>query len=335
MHVNHSFKFHNSSLMTLKIEKLSQRTGDKWVLRDVTLEVGGDGVFGIFGPAGAGKTTLLKAIAGLVRHNGGTVTINGSDVTGTSAAARGVTYHDGSDSPSLISVVTGRAKIGPSGVRQMESFKTVLADSRDVLLLDEPFSHIDDAAKQPCFDELKKAAENRKIIFASSDFNELTALADTLAVLVNGEIVQVGSPQEIYDHPQTTAVARLTGENNIFAARRISSSDADLPEFQTLDGSHRILAKAVKKIRLGAINQNVMLAIRPEQIALSVGASFPEDNLVKAIVSRVEFRGPTSLIHFDAHGLPLKARVFKVVGVDVGDEFMLGLPPDRILVLKD
>ena len=335
LHVNENSKFHNSSQMTLTIEKLSQRTGDKWVLKDVSFAVDRHGIFGVFGPAGSGKTALLRAIAGKVRHNGGSVTINGNNLAETSASKLPIVYHNGCDAPSLIGVLSGAASKGSKGLRQIEALHSVLSRPGEVLLLDEPFSHMDEQTKQQCSAELRKASAEKTIIFASNDFDQIAALAENAAVLVKGEVAQIGPPQTIYERPETYAVATLSGENNIFPARRISSSDAELPEFQTLEGSHRILAQAVKKKQLGAINQNVMLAIRPEQVALSVGASFPEDNLVKAIVSRVEFRGPTSLIHFDANGLEIKARVFRVVGVDIGDEFMLGLPPDRILVLKD
>jgi ABC-type Fe3+/spermidine/putrescine transport system ATPase subunit len=321
--------------MRLTIEKLSQRTGDRWVLKDVTFSVNDGGIFGVFGPAGSGKTTLLKAIAGKVRHNGGVINLDRTDIAGMSASNRPVAYVSGCEPPSLITLLSRRGEIGSTGLRQAKTLRHALEETDGVLLLDEPFSHMDFGNRKSCFDQLRSASEKRMVIIASSDFEQIAALADNVAVLINGEIAQTGTPQAIYEKPETAAVAAITGENNIFAARRVSSSDADLPEFQTLDGSHRIFAQAVKKSRLGSIDQNVMLAIRPEQVALSVGASFPEDNLVKAIVSKVEFRGPTSLIHFDADGLSIKARVFKVVGVDVGDEFMLGLPPDRILVLKD
>ena len=335
LHANKGPKFHNSSQMTLTIEKLSQRTGDRWVLKDVTFSVDRSGIFGVFGPAGSGKTTLLRAISGKIKHNGGSTTLNGKDLTTAPASKRSITYLSGCETPSLLSVLSRGEKGGSMGLKQLAGFRSAVDQASDVLLLDEPFSQMDDRTRRECFDILRTAAEKKTVIFASSDFEQIAALTDKLAVLINGEVAQTGTPKEIYDNPETSAVASITGENNIFAARRISSSTADLPEFQTLDGGHRMFAQPVKKARLGSINQNVMLAIRPEQVALSVGASFPEDNLVKAIVAKVEFRGPTSLIHFDADGLPIKARVFKVVGVDTGDEFMLGLPPDRILILKD
>ena len=133
----------------------------------------------------------------------------------------------------------------------------------------------------------------------------------------------------------STIVARATGRCNIFSARRLTSTKFDIPEFQTIDGEHRIFAERSDIAKLGAINRNVSLAIRPENISMSFGASFPEDNLLKAIVRRVEFLGPFTQVELDANGLVLNATVFRLVGLGVGQECMIGLPPDRIKVLKD
>ena len=196
---------------------------------------------------------------------------------------------------------------------------------------------MDISQRSDCIAAIRKAAKSRDriVIFASSDFEQIISLTDEAAFLSGGAIIQTGTPQEIYDEPVSIAAARTTGDNNLITARRVSSTDADLPEFQTIDGGHRLFAQSVHKGRLGSINQNIMLAIRPEQVSMSMGASFPEDNLLKGKVTKIKFRGPTSLIEFDAAGLKIETRVFKVVGLNIGDECMLGLPPHRILILKD
>ena len=172
------------------------------------------------------------------------------------------------------------------------------------------------------------------MVYASSDFDLLTMIADDIAMLDQTRISEPRTPKEFYENPPTASAARLTGENNLFEARRLTSSDSDLPEFHTIDGGHRIFAFRADKSRLAPINQNSVLAIRPEQVVMSMGNSFPEDNLLRAVVTRIKFRGPTSLVEFDAGGLKLETRVFKVVGLEVGDECMLGLPPHRIMILN-
>ena len=77
-----------------------------------------------------------------------------------------------------------------------------------------------------------------------------------------------------------------------------------------------------------------MLGIRPEQISISFGASFPEDNLLKATLTGVQYMGATTLIQLDANGLKLEALVLRLVGLNPGDECMVGLPPERILIFS-
>jgi len=156
-----------------------------------------------------------------------------------------------------------------------------------------------------------------------------------VAILHGGEIVQIGTPREVYESPNSAVVARVTGRNNLIEARRITSNKIETPEFQTIKGEHRLYTDKVEKNALGAINQNVTLAIRPKDISISFGASFPEDNLLKAEIKNIIFRGDTTLLVLNANELELEAIVLRVVGLNIGDECMVGLPPDRIRVLKD
>ena len=108
-----------------------------------------------------------------------------------------------------------------------------------------------------------------------------------------------------------------------------------MPEFQTLAGEHRLFTDRVERDAPGATNEAITLAIRPEHISISFGASFPEDNLLRAKITGISFLGAMTLIKLNAGGLELEALVLRLVGLNVGDECMVGLPPDRILVLKE
>jgi len=87
--------------------------------------------------------------------------------------------------------------------------------------------------------------------------------------------------------------------------------------------------------RLGAINKNVRLGIRPEHLSLSFGAAFPEDNLLRATIGTKRFCGPFTLVELSCNGLQLTASVPRLVGISAGDECMVGLPPDRIRVFAE
>jgi ABC-type sugar transport system ATPase subunit len=95
------------------------------------------------------------------------------------------------------------------------------------------------------------------------------------------------------------------------------------------------LTGKVEKRALAPINKNVTLGIRPEYVSISFGASFPEDNILRATVTNIRFLGATTLVEFNAEGLSVTAMVLRVVGLSVGDECMLSLPPDRIQIFND
>ncbi len=323
--------------MPLRVDKLSKRYGNKWALRDVSFEVDDGSVIGLFGPSGSGKSSLLKCIAGSVKPASGSIELDGRDITAVKRKERGVVLHSGTERNGLRTLFAAYLAHGSAGEEALARFEASAEANERVWLLDAPFSEMDAAQRSECFDMIRRSAKarGRIVIFASSSFSQIVELSDEVAVVDRGEIIQTGTPQDIYDGPLTEKVARATGDINLIKARRLTSSDADLPEFFTLDGGHRIFAQRTEKARLGAIHQDATLAIRPEQVTLSLGSSFPEDNLLRAVVTDIKFRGPTSVIEFDAGGLRLMTRAFRVVGLKKDDECMLGLPPHRISILTD
>ncbi len=314
--------------MSFEVVKVSKRIKDKWVLRDVSFTVGDAEVFGLFGPSGSGKSTLLDAVCGRIDMNGGSVKLEDRDVR----LFRGMpTVEPSSFWSRLFPKPSGNTSPLEDHIAQ------TLANANQVVLLDEPMCGIDPSTRDRTVMLIRKAVEERRlsVCFASNDYTQILDVCDRVAVIIGGEIRQIGIPEEVYESPESRSVAALTGRNNLFPARRLTSTKAEIPEFYTLDGGHRLFAQRTDRGSLGALNQNVTLAIRPEQISLSFGASFPEDNLLKATITGVHFRGPTTLVKLDADGLELEAIVLRLVGLNVGDECMVGLPPDRILVLKD
>ncbi len=322
--------------MSLEIVKLSKSYENNWVLRDVDLQASEGRILGICGGTASGKSTLLEIIAGKVRPNAGSILIDGVDVTRTSAKSRDVTLFTSRETASLLDILGIGTQKESSGERQIALLDEALANAGKILLLDDPFTQVDKYLLQACIAKVRRAARSRDriVIFASSDFSQVAAVSDDAAVL-SGGITQSGAPQELYDFPELIDTARITGDNNLFEVRRLTSADAAFPEFHTIDGGHRIFVQLNDKTRLPAINRTVMLAIRPEQVSMAVGKSFPEDNLLRSVVTAITYQGATTLIEFDAAGLKLKARVFRIAGLNVGDECMIGLPPHRIVILKD
>ncbi|HEY2848102.1 MAG TPA: ATP-binding cassette domain-containing protein [Pyrinomonadaceae bacterium] len=321
--------------MPLEIKGLSKRYGNKWILRDVEFTASEGRVLGLLSGTASGKTTLLDILTGNTRSNGGSVVLNGSDMLAVRPKERDITLLPEPQKPPVISLLASRSQES-SGETLVRGFEEKLSKAGKLVLLDDPFAHLDLELRGRCLEQVRRAARQREriVILATTDFEQITEVADDVSVLANDHVVQSGTPQEVYDEPNSVAVANLTGGGNLFEARRLSKNDAELPEFHTIDGGHRIFAAPTEKSRLGSIHQNVTLCIRPEQIAMSIGSSFPEDNLLRAVVTGIHFRGATSIVEFDASGLRLETRTFKVVGLNIGDECMLGLPPHRIRILR-
>ncbi len=324
--------------MSLIIKNLSKKYDNNWVLKDVSLHVERGEILGLFGVVAEGKTTIIRVIAGTEPLNDGTIFYNSEDLTNCSCDERGFHF------PKLTNDVfwkslfkTQKSSQLADGDGQVLALKHALQNASEVLLLDNQFCFMDRLTRERNCEKLRAVVKekNLAVIFATNDYSEVFSICDRVSVLHNGAIVQTGTPREVYESPTTVAAARVTGRNNLIEAARLSSSKADTPEFQTLKGEHRLFTDQVDKNSLGAINQKVTLAIRPEHISISFGASFPEDNLLRAEIVGISFLGASTLIKLNANGLLLEALVLRLVGLNVGEECMVGLPPDRILVLKD
>jgi len=307
--------------MSLEIKNLSKRFGNNWVFRNLSLTAEPGKVTGIFGSTGCGKTTLLEMIS--TDEKPGSGTISGLDLTNSKLIGM-----PSNEKRSWLPFFGNKAFAG----NRIEQFAELFGSNAKLILLDSPFSGLDIAVKESLSKKLFEYAQKKSatVIFASSDFNEILQFCDEAAVIEKGEVMQFGRPQEIYDEPATVAIAELTGPNNLFEARRLSSSKAEIPEFQTIEGEHKLFGRKTELGSLGAINQNIILGIRPEQISMTFGASFPEDNLIKAKIVKIKPRGAETRVELDAEGLRLEALVPRLIGLNIGDECMLGLPPDRI-----
>jgi ABC-type Fe3+/spermidine/putrescine transport system ATPase subunit len=314
--------------MPLRIEKISKRFDNNWVLRDVGFEVADGEVFGVFGANGAGKTVLLKIIAGIEKSSGGEI------YDGEASYNGGFSVFE-MPKPSLIGSVFGRSDAADylERAKRLEEF---FERSKGVLILDEPFEGLDAPIRRRSVDRLRSAVRERglRVILATRDPEIIFEACDHATIIDDSRSIQTGTPRELNENPDSVAAATALGHVNLIEARRISKSNSDLPEFHTIAGGHRLFSQKTEKRMLGAINQNVSLAIRPEHVSISFGASFPEDNLLRATVTGVSYRGATTLVSLDAEGLQLESRVLRLVGLEIGEECMVGLPPDRIMVLK-
>jgi molybdate transport system ATP-binding protein len=223
----------------------------------VDFAVGPHELLALIGPSGSGKTSVLRAIAGLSRPQAGRITCNGTTWLDTSAGIAlspqqrsvGLVFQDYALFPHLSSLETVALAVAShnrqdrlsearqwlarvnleglearrpaelsGGQRQRVAIARALARKPAVLLLDEPFSAVDQMTRSRLKRELValRAQLAIPIILVTHDLDEALALADRMAVLARGHLLQIGTPDEVRLAPATPQVARLVGETNIF-----------------------------------------------------------------------------------------------------------------------
>jgi sulfate transport system ATP-binding protein len=236
--------------MTLRIDVvgIGKQFGDFTALRDVSLQIDEGSLTALLGPSGSGKSTLLRIIAGLEEPDGGSVHIDGRDVTAVRPQERGIGFvfqhyaafaHMSvwenvafglrirklpkesvkSRVEELLALVglTAWGQRRPSqlsgGQRQRMALARALAVEPRVLLLDEPFGALDANVRSELRQWLRRLHDEQGVttVLVTHDQEEAMEVADTIAVMHEGRIEQTGSPREVYDRPANDFVMGFLG----------------------------------------------------------------------------------------------------------------------------
>jgi spermidine/putrescine transport system ATP-binding protein len=315
------------------IKGVSKSFGDFTVLHDVNIEIKKGEFFSLLGPSGCGKTTLLRIIAGFESPDCGTVTLEGADVLPLPPNRRQVntvfqnyalfphlTVYENVAFPLRIRRLSkseiklrvneylrlvqleGHAQKKPNqlsgGQKQRVAIARALINEPRVLLLDEPLSALDAKLRQHMLIDLDQIHDKTGItfIYVTHDQQEALSVSDRIAVMNQGEVLQIGTPHDIYESPATGFVARFIGETNLFDAEVISVSKLDKKEQEYTAGLKipelgNILVTTVDEVRPG---QKVSFTVRPEKVLISKEkpATKREDiNLFQGIVDEPIYSG--------------------------------------------
>lgn len=269
---------------------------DDFLLQNIDLDIRSGEYFIILGPTGAGKTVLLEALAGLYPILEGRICIDGREITKLNPEKRGIgmVYQDQVLFPHLsveeniafglklrrcpkqeikariadiaeilgIAPLLGRSPPTLSGgEKQKVALARALITQPGVLLLDEPLSALDPETKEKMQQELAEVHRRVKVtvIHVTHDFEEAIALGHRVAVLNEGRIAQVGTPEEILRQPSSEFVARFALSRNIFSGEAKDGEDG----YAFIDiGGTRLMA-------ISPSRGMVRLSLRPEDILLS------------------------------------------------------------------
>jgi spermidine/putrescine transport system ATP-binding protein len=320
------------------VSGISKSFGAFKALKGVSLEIRKGEFFSLLGPSGCGKTTLLRVIAGFEDPDTGIVGIDGRDVSGLPPDKRRcntvfqsyalfphLTVFENVAFPLRIRRVPNRllrelvmkhlslvqlethADKKPSmlsgGQKQRVAIARALINEPSVLLLDEPLSALDAKLRQRMLVELDAIHDKVGItfIYVTHDQQEALSVSDRIAVMDQGNVLQVGSPQQIYENPASDFVARFIGETNLFAGV-VASREGGFATVET-EGLGRLLVEANGEAPVGA---RLSIAVRPEKIRIGVEAPGPhaELNVLRGVVEEPIYSGFQTkyIIHLSGGG---------------------------------
>jgi spermidine/putrescine transport system ATP-binding protein len=307
------------------VSGISKSFGAFKALKDVSLEIKGGEFFSLLGPSGCGKTTLLRVIAGFEEPDTGIVGIDGRDVSGLPPDKRrcNTVFQSYALFPhltvfenvafslrlrrvpnrllrelvmkhlSLVQLET-HAEKKPSmlsgGQKQRVAIARALINEPSVLLLDEPLSALDAKLRQRMLVELDSIHDKVGItfIYVTHDQQEALSVSDRIAVMDQGRVLQIGSPQQIYENPASDFVARFIGETNIFAGV-VTSREGAFAAVEC-EGLGLLLVEANGEASVGA---HVSIAVRPEKIRIAAEppGRLPELNVLRGVVEEPIYSG--------------------------------------------
>jgi molybdate/tungstate transport system ATP-binding protein len=351
--------------LELKLDGIS-KAWKGFELRDVSLDVGDGEYFVILGPTGAGKTLLLEVIMGFHKPDKGRILLGDRDITFVGPQKRGIGYvpqdlmlfphmsvrqnigfglkmrgTEKSDLKRKVDRMLALMELEPlekqlpvvlsGGEKQKVALARVLVTEPAVILLDEPLSSVDPEAFQGLVEELRRVHRelHSTVVHVTHDQMEAFSLAERVAIMRNGETVQVGSAREVFDHPRNEFVARFLGYENIFHGSTVEHGEKQL--LVDVDGF-------LTKVDGDSKERNCVLAVRPEDVDVSLAASDSADlNVLRGEITDYTDLGPILTLKVDA-GILIKAtmtkRAFFEARLDRGQDVAVAFKSSSVKILE-
>ncbi|MDJ0638802.1 MAG: ABC transporter ATP-binding protein [Paracoccaceae bacterium] len=313
----------------IRVEGVSKRFGEFTAIDAISLEVYPQEFFALLGPSGCGKTTLMRMLAGFEAPSDGRITIDGADMAGVPPNKRAVNMmfqsyalfphlsvwdniafglkRDGVGKDALAARVEEMLKLVQlqkfarrkphqisGGQRQRVALARALAKGPKLLLLDEPLGALDKKLREETQFELMEIQESTGTTFVivTHDQEEAMTVASRVAVMNEGRLVQVDTPDRIYEQPNSVYVADFIGDVNLIEGRVRAVEETvalDWAEGRTLRG------EAGGGLAEG---QAATLAIRPEKIAIAREEP-GEANRVRGKILDIGYLGNLSTYHVE------------------------------------
>jgi spermidine/putrescine transport system ATP-binding protein len=344
--------------VAVELTGVTKRFGLVTAVDEVNLQIGDGEFFSLLGPSGCGKTTTLRMVAGLEFPTEGSVRIYGEEMglrppnrrpVNTvfqsyalfphMTVARNVAFglemrrvppaEISSRVEAAIDLVrlSGMERRRPAqlsgGQQQRVALARALVNQPRVLLLDEPLGALDLKLRQAMQVELKDLQQRLGIafVYVTHDQEEALTMSDRIGVMHQGKLLQVGTPEEIYEHPRTRFVADFIGETNFVPVTVAGPGEVRLPGGET-----------VRAVTHTAPGTEAALAIRPEKVSLHPrGEPVPPGrNCLHGVVRRRVYLGNSLYYHIDLGAVTIRSRHENAPGAPLlaeGDEVCAAWEP--------
>ncbi len=338
----------------IRLDGISKAFDGETVLDNLSLEIHDKEFITLLGPSGCGKTTTLRIIGGFETQDAGDVWFDGKNINDLPPYRRqvntvfqryalfphlnvfdniafGLRIHKMPDAEikqkvkDMLAMVNlkgferRRVSTLSGGQQQRVAIARALVNQPKVLLLDEPLSALDLKLRKDMQNELKNIQHQTGItfIYVTHDQEEALSMSDTVVVMENGHIQQIGSPTDIYNEPVNAFVADFIGESNIVDGVMLDDKKAKFSGaiFDCVDGGFEK-------------NEPVDVVVRPEDVDVVA----PEKGMLKGLVTGVTFKGVHYEIIVDVAGFKWMIQTTDFVAE--GETIGLSIDPDAIHIMK-
>ncbi len=312
----------------IKIEHVSKFFNKEIVINDLTLDIPHGKIFVLLGPSGCGKTTLLRLIGGFEQVSSGKIFLGEEDITDVPINKRKINtvFQNYALFPHLNvfenvayslriknldkEIIKERVlKILKTvnlennayknidqlsgGQQQRVALARAIVDEPDVLLLDEPLAALDLKLREKLLIELIELQDKLKTTFIYVTHDQLEALtvADQMAIMsYHGKIEQIGTPQEIYEFPESIFVAKFVGSSNVLYGTALNQDNKDIFIIKDI-GNIQVSIKNNKNIKNIDYNKFKAISIRPEKIFITTKETSGYSNSISGTVKSIIYHG--------------------------------------------